>query len=138
MKLEKKYSPQKIEAKIYRFWEKGKYFQAKIVKNKKPFVITLPPPNVTGALHIGHGMCSVEDVFARYWRLQKKPVLFFPGFDHASIAVEYLVSKQLKKEGKTKEEIGKKEFLKRARAFARQSRKRIREQFKKLGFSNDI
>ncbi len=137
MKLSKTYEPQKIEPQISRFWEKGGFFKGKIVKGKKPFVITLPPPNVTGNLHAGHAMYVVEDIMVRQKRMQGVPTLWLPGFDHASIAVEYLISKQLKKEGKTKQEIGRIEFLKRAKQFAKTSRKGIKNQLEKLGFSLD-
>ena len=135
--MEKTYQPQKVEEKIYQFWEKGEYFTPKIVPGKKPFVITLPPPNVTGGLHAGHAMYVIEDIMARYQRMKGKPTLWLPGFDHASIAVEYLVCKQLAAEGKTKQQIGREEFLRRAKEFAEKSRNYIREQLKKLGFSLD-
>jgi len=137
MELEKAYRPEKIEKEIYKFWEKEKLFTPKIEKGKKPFVITLPLPNVTGGLHAGHAMYAIEDIMARYHRMKGEPTLFLPGFDHASIAVEYLVSKQLAKEGKTKKEIGREEFLKRAEIFANSSKKYIREQLKRLGLSMD-
>ena len=137
MFMEKVYQSQKHEEKIYRLWEKKGYFTPKIDPTKKPFVITLPPPNVTGGLHAGHAMCATEDILARYYRMKGKPTLFLPGFDHASIAVEYLIGKQLIREGKTKQEIGRKEFLKRAQNFAQDSRQYIRKQLKKLGFSLD-
>jgi len=135
--MEKTYQPQKVEEKIYRFWEKGGYFTPKIIPGKKPFVITLPPPNVTGSLHAGHAMYVVEDIMVRYQRMNGEPTLWLPGFDHASIAVEYLVCKQLTAEGKTKKEIGREEFLRRAKEFAEKSRNYIRKQLKKLGFSLD-
>ena len=135
--MDKTYQPKRVEEKIYRFWEKEKYFTPKIDKKKKPFVITLPPPNVTGGLHAGHAMYVIEDIMTRYHRMQGEPTLWLPGFDHASIAVEYLVNRQLAKEGKTKKEIGREEFLRRAKKFADESRKYIREQLKKLGFSLD-
>jgi len=137
MKLPKVYNPKRVENKIYKFWERGGFFTPKIVQKKKPFVITLPPPNVTGGLHAGHAMYVIEDILARYHKLKGQPTLFLPGFDHASIAVEYLVSKQLAKEGKTKKDIGRKEFLKRAEEFADQSKNYIREQLKRLGFCLD-
>jgi len=137
MELEKAYRPEKIEKEIYKFWEKEKLFTPKIKKGKKPFVITLPLPNVTGGLHAGHAMYAIEDIMARYHRMKGEPTLFLPGFDHASIAVEYLVSKQLAKEGKTKKEIGREEFLKRAESFANSSKEYIREQLKRLGLSMD-
>lgn len=135
--MEKVYSPQRVEKKIYQMWEKGSYFTPKIDPKKKPFTITIPLPNVTGGLHAGHAMFVIEDIMTRYHRMLGEPALWLPGFDHASIAVEYLVSKQLAKEGKTKKEIGREEFLKRAHQFADDSRKYIREQLKLLGFSLD-
>ena len=137
MEMEKRYQHEKVEGKIYSFWEKEGLFKAEIKKGKKPFVITLPPPNVTGGLHAGHAMCVIEDIMVRYHKLKGDPTLFLPGFDHASIAVEYLVSKELAKEGKTKKDIGKEEFLKRAKEFADKSREHIKKQLKKLGFALD-
>ena len=135
--MDKRYQPEKVEEKIYQFWEEGGFFTPKIEKRKKPFVITLPPPNVTGSLHAGHAMYVVEDIMARYHRMKGEPTLWLPGFDHAAIAVEYLVNQELKKEGKTKEEVGREEFLRRAEKFANQSRHYIRQQLKRLGFSLD-
>jgi valyl-tRNA synthetase len=141
MELPKRYNPKEVENKIYKLWEKGGFFTPRFPKGKlsrkKPFVITLPPPNVTGGLHAGHAMYTIEDILIRYHKLKGEPTLFLPGFDHASIAVEYLVSKQLAKEGKSKKEIGRKEFLKRAEQFANSTRNYIREQLKKLGFALD-
>ena len=135
--MEKTYDPQKVEKQIYSFWEKGGYFIPKIQPGKKPFVITIPLPNVTGGLHTGHAMFVVEDIMSRYHRMLGEPTLWLPGFDHASIAVEYLVSKQLAKERETKQTVGREVFLKRAHQFADHSRKYIREQLKLLGFSLD-
>ena len=135
--MDKRYQPEKVEEKIYQLWEEGGFFTPKIEKRKKPFVITLPPPNVTGSLHAGHAMYVVEDIMARYQRMKGEPTLWLPGFDHAAIAVEYLVNQELKKEGKTKEEVGREEFLRRAEKFANQSRHYIRQQLKRLGFSLD-
>ena len=135
--MEKTYQPQKVEKKIYQFWEKGGYFTPKIEPRKKPYTITLPPPNVTGGLHAGHAMYVVEDIMVRYHRMKGEPTLWLPGFDHASIAVEYLVSKELIKEGKNKKDISREEFLKKAEKFANESLKYIRDQLKLLGFSLD-
>ncbi len=144
MKLPKRYNPKTVEEKIYKFWEKGGFFTPQVPRGKllkvskqKLFVITLPPPNVTGGLHAGHALYTIEDILARYYRMKGCPTLFLPGFDHASIAVEYLLSKQLAKEGKTKKGIGRREFLKRAEKFANESRDYIREQLKRLGYSLD-
>ena len=135
--MDKRYQPAQTEEKITRFWEKGKFFTPKIIAHKKPFVVTLPPPNVTGSLHAGHALYVIEDIVARYHRLKGEPTLFLPGFDHASIAVEHLVTKQLKKEGLDKRKIGRTAFLKRARQFANDSRKYIKKQLKTLGLSLD-
>ena len=142
--MDKTYNPRKTEIRIYSFWEEGGWFTPRPAKRdsgqapkKKPFVITLPPPNVTGGLHAGHAMYVIEDIMTRYHRMQGEPTLWLPGFDHASIAVEYLVNRQLAKEGKTKKEIGREEFLRRAKKFTNESRKYIRNQLKKLGFSLD-
>jgi len=135
--MDKTYNPQKTEKEIYQFWEKGKYFTPKIIQGKKPFIITLPPPNVTGELHLGHAMYAIEDLMIRYHRMLGEPTLWLPGFDHASIAVEYLVGRELKKEGKTKQKIGREEFLKRAEKFAEKSKNYIKSQLISLGFSLD-
>ncbi len=142
--MDKTYNPRKTEIRIYSFWEEGGWFTPRPAKRdsgqapkKKPFVITLPPPNVTGGLHAGHAMYVIEDIMTRYQRMLGKPTLWLPGFDHASIAVEYLVNRQLAKEGKNKQEVGREEFLRRAKKFADESRKYIRNQLKKLGFSLD-
>jgi valyl-tRNA synthetase len=135
--MEKTYSPQTTESKIYQFWEKGGWFKPQIKKGKKPFVITLPPPNVTGELHLGHAMYCLEDLMIRYHRMLGEPTLWLPGFDHASIAVEYLVSKELRKKGQSKKSIGREEFLKKAKEFAEKSKKYIKSQLISLGFSLD-
>jgi len=137
MELAKTYDHNQVEDKISAFWEKGGFFKGKAVKGKKPFVVTLPPPNVTGSLHTGHAMYVVEDIMVRQKRMEGVPTLWLPGFDHASIAVEYLVSKQLKKEGLTKQAIGREAFLERAQEFAQTSRQQIKNQLQRLGFSLD-
>ncbi len=134
--MDKVYQPQEVEKKWYQFWEERGFFRPQI-SDRKPFVITLPPPNVTGGLHAGHALYTVEDILARYHRMKGDPTLFLPGFDHASISVEYLVSKELTKEGKTKSQVGREEFLRRAGKFADESRGYIRQQLKLLGFSLD-
>ncbi len=136
--MEKTYQPQKTEKKIYRLWEKKDYFKPQEgIKGKKPFVITLPPPNVTGKLHLGQAMYVLEDIMVRYHRMLGEPTLWLPGFDHASIIVEHLVVKELKKEGKSKKELGREKFLKEAQKFALDSKKTIKNQLKSMGFSLD-
>ena len=134
--MDKTYDPQKTEGEIYELWEKGGFFQPQ-KSDKKPFVITLPPPNVTGELHLGHVMYAIEDLMIRYHRMLGKPTLWLPGFDHASIAVEYLVNKQLKKEGQNKQQVGREEFLRQAKDFAENSKNYIKSQLISLGFSLD-
>ncbi len=135
--MKKTYQPKETEKAIYKMWEDGSYFTPKIDYNKEPFVITLPPPNVTGGLHAGHALYVIEDIMTRYHRMKGQPTLWLPGFDHASIAVEYLVVKELRKEGLTKQDIGREEFLERAEKFANESKNYIRKQLKNLGFSLD-
>ncbi len=135
--MEKQYQPQKTEKNIYQLWEKGHYFQVQEKAKGKPFVITLPPPNVTGELHLGHALYTLEDIMIRYHRMMGQPTLWLPGFDHASIAVEYLVNKQLQKEGKKKKDVTREEFLKKAQAFAQESKQYIKSQLMSMGFSLD-
>jgi len=142
--MKKTYNYKEVESKIYSFWEKGKYFTPRLPAGepeqslkRKPFVITLPPPNVTGELHLGHAMYTVEDILTRYHRMRGEPTLWLPGFDHASIAVSSIINKQLAKEGKTRYDIGREAFLKKAENFAQNSKKRIKSQLKSLGFSLD-
>ncbi|MDD3679797.1 MAG: valine--tRNA ligase [Candidatus Shapirobacteria bacterium] len=135
--MDKRYQSQKTESQISLLWEKKNCFTPATTLDKKPFVITLPPPNVTGGLHAGHAMYTIEDIMVRFSRAKGKPTLFLPGFDHASIAVEYLVSKHIRQEAKTKLDLGKEKFLKQARHFAQESRNYIRQQLKLLGFSLD-
>ena len=134
--MEKQYQADKVENKISQFWQDKNCFQPKM-SDKKPFVVTLPPPNLTGSLHAGHVMMVVEDIMVRFNRMKGRPTLFLPGFDHASIAVEHLVTQQIIKEGKNKEELGREEFLKRARQFVEKSRLYIKKQLQQLGFSLD-
>lgn len=135
--MDKRYRPERVEKEISALWEKGNYFTPKIDPEEEPFVITLPPPNVTGGLHAGHAMYTIEDIMVRFNRMKGAPTLFLPGFDHASIAVEYLVSKQIRKTGQTKFDLGKEKFLEQAHQFADQSRDYIKKQLKLLGFSLD-
>lgn len=126
------------EKKIYQNWEEKGYFKPKIVKGKKPFVISMPPPNVTAKLHIGHALDNtIQDVFIRYHRLKGDPTLWVPGTDHASIATEVKVVAKLREEGKTKESLGREGFLKEAWAWKNQYGGEITEQLRKLGASCD-
>lgn len=134
-----KYNPKEFEDKIYKIWLDEKCFRAEINKEKKPFTIVMPPPNITGQLHMGHALDqTLQDVLIRWKRMIGYEALWLPGSDHASIATEVKVVERLKKEeGKTKEDIGRDEFLKRAWRWKEEFGGRIVEQVKKLGNSCD-
>ena len=136
--LEKLYDPQKVEDRIYQFWLDGGYFHTKREAGKKPYTIVMPPPNVTGQLHMGHAMDETwQDILIRYKRMQGYAALWVPGTDHASIATEAKVVAKMKEEGLTKEALGREGFLERAWAWKKQYGSRIVEQLKKLGCSCD-
>ncbi len=136
--LAKSYNPQEVEDKIYDFWMKGGYFRAEVDRSKKPYTIVMPPPNITGQLHIGHALDNtLQDILIRYRRMQGYAALWLPGTDHASIATEAKIVEAMKKEGITKEEIGREAFLERAWDWKREYGGRICEQLKKLGSSCD-
>ncbi|WP_313342120.1 valine--tRNA ligase [Sedimentibacter sp.] len=134
-----KYNPKEFEEKIYSVWMEENCFKAEINKDKKPFTIVMPPPNITGQLHMGHALdMTLQDVLIRWKRMEGFEALWLPGSDHASIATEVKVVEKLKKEeGKTKEEIGRDEFLKRAWKWKEEYGGKIVEQVKKLGNSCD-
>lgn len=136
--MEKVYTHQKVEEKWYKFWEDSGFFKPKIDKTKKPFVIAMPPPNVTGELHLGHALtATIEDILIRYYRMLGGPTLWIPGADHAGIATQVVVEKELAKEGKTRQDLGREEFLKRVWLWVEKYEKRIDDQHKKLGVSAD-
>ena len=136
--LAKAYDPKEVEDRIYDFWMKGKYFHAEVDPKKKPYTIVIPPPNITGQLHLGHAMDeTLQDTLIRWRRMQGYSALWLPGTDHASIATEAKIVEAMRKEGITKEEIGREKFLERAWAWKDQYGGRIVEQLKKLGSSCD-
>lgn len=136
--LAKAYEPKEVEDRIYDFWMKGKYFHAEVDPKKKPYTIVIPPPNITGQLHLGHAMDeTLQDTLIRWRRMQGYSALWLPGTDHASIATEAKIVEVMRKEGITKEEIGREKFLERAWAWKDQYGGRIVEQLKKLGSSCD-
>ena len=136
--LAKAYEPKEVEDRIYDFWMKGKYFHAEVDPKKKPYTIVIPPPNITGQLHLGHAMDeTLQDTLIRWRRMQGYSPLWLPGTDHASIATEAKIVEAMRKEGITKEEIGREKFLERAWAWKDQYGGRIVEQLKKLGSSCD-
>ncbi|MDD3410631.1 MAG: valine--tRNA ligase [Eubacteriales bacterium] len=137
-KMEKVYSPQEIEDRLYKMWEESGAFKAHIEEGKKPFTIVMPPPNITGQLHMGHAMdCLLQDAPIRYHRMKGDPTLWLPGTDHASIATEVKIVEQMKKEGLSKEQVGREEFLKRAWKWKEEYGGRINRQQRRMGASAD-
>ena len=138
MEINKNYEPQKIEKKWYKFWLENGYFTPEIDKTKKPYTILIPPPNVTGILHMGHVLNNtLQDVMIRYKRMTGIPTLWIPGVDHAGIATQNVVEKELAKEGKTRHDIGREELVGRVWKWKEQKGGRIIEQLKQLGCSCD-
>ena len=136
--LAKQYDPKDVEDRIYKFWLDGKYFHAKCDPDKKPYTIVIPPPNMTGQLHMGHALDNtLQDILIRYRRMQGYDALWLPGTDHASIATEAKIVEAMRKEGITKEDIGREGFLKRAWEWKEKFGGRIIEQLKKMGSSCD-
>ena len=112
--LEKTYNPKEIEDKLYQKWCENKYFHAEVDRSKKPFTIVMPPPNITGKLHMGHALDNtMQDILIRYKRMQGYNALWIPGTDHASISTEVKVINKLKEEGIDKNDLGREGFLKR-------------------------
>ncbi len=136
--LAKTYNPNEVEDRIYKFWLDGNYFHAEVDKNKKPFTIVIPPPNITGQLHMGHALDeTLQDILIRFKRMQGYSALWLPGTDHASIATEAKIVEAMRKEGVTKDDLGREGFLERAWDWKTQYGGRIIEQLKKLGSSCD-
>ena len=136
--LAKTYDPSGIEEKLYQKWLDKKYFHAEVDKTKKPFTIVIPPPNITGQLHMGHALDNtMQDILIRFKRMQGYNALWQPGTDHASIATEVKIIEKLKEEGIDKEDLGREKFLERAWEWKKQYGGRIVEQLKKLGSSCD-
>ena len=136
--LEKQYNPKNVEERIYKTWVDNKYFHAKREEGKKTYTIVIPPPNITGQLHMGHALDNtLQDILIRYHRMAGYDTLWLPGTDHASIATEAKIVEAMRKEGITKEEIGREKFLERAWDWKAQYGGRIIEQLKKMGSSCD-
>ena len=136
--LEKNYNPQEIEDRLYQKWLNNKYFAAKVDKKKKPFTIVMPPPNITGQLHMGHALDNtMQDILIRYKRMQGYSALWQPGCDHASIATEVKIIEKLRSEGIDKEALGREKFLERAWQWKEEYGGRIVSQLKKMGSSAD-
>ncbi len=136
--LEKVYNPAAVEDRTYDFWLKGKYFHAEVDQKKKPYTIVIPPPNITGQLHMGHALDeTLQDILIRWKRMQGYSALWLPGTDHASIATEAKIVEAMRKEGVSKDDLGRDGFLERAWAWKEKFGGRIIEQLKKLGTSCD-
>ena len=136
--LSKIYDPKQVEDRTYQFWLDGGYFHAEPNPDKKPYTIVIPPPNITGQLHMGHALDeTLQDILIRFRRMQGYEALWLPGTDHASIATEAKIVNAMKEEGLTKENLGREGFLERAWEWKRKYGGRIIEQLKKLGSSCD-
>ena len=136
--LAKAYEPQEVEGRIYDFWMKGGYFHAEVDPKKKPYTIVIPPPNITGQLHMGHAWDeTLQDILIRWKRMQGYSALWLPGTDHASIATEAKIVESMREEGLSKEDLGREGFLERAWAWKDKFGGRILEQLKLLGSSCD-
>ncbi len=135
--LAKQYEPREVEERIYAFWQDNGYFHAK-VSDKKPYTIVMPPPNITGQLHMGHALDNtLQDILIRWRRMQGYEALWLPGTDHASIATEAKVVEQIKKEGLSKESLGREAFLERVWQWKKTYGDRITTQLRKMGSSCD-
>jgi valyl-tRNA synthetase len=136
--MPKAYEPQKVEQKWYKLWLEKGYFTPKIDPKKKPFVIIMPPPNVTGELHIGHALtATLEDIMIRWHRMRGEPTLWLPGVDHAGIATQVVVEQMLAKEGLGRHQLGREKTQERIRQWAESRRQIITEQHQRLGASCD-
>ncbi len=136
--IPKAYDPRIVETKWYQFWQDKGYFSPKIDPQKKPFVIIMPPPNVTGELHLGHAMpATMEDIMTRWHRMRGEPTLWLPGIDHAGIATQFVVEQMLAKEGTSRQELGRERFLGRVWDWKNKYGRNIAEQHKRLGTSCD-
>ena len=136
--MAKTYDPKNIEDRLYDKWMNKKYFHAEVDKSKKPFTIVIPPPNITGQLHMGHALDNtMQDILIRFKRMQGYNALWQPGTDHASIATEVKIIEELKKQGIDKEDLGREGFLERAWEWKEEYGGQIINQLKKLGSSCD-
>ncbi len=136
--LAKTYDPNEVEERIYKFWLDGGFFHAEVDQNKKPYTIVIPPPNITGQLHMGHALDqTLQDILIRHKRMQGYSALWMPGTDHASIATEAKIVEAMRKEGISKEDLGREKFLERAWEWKEKYGGTIISQLKKLGSSCD-
>jgi valyl-tRNA synthetase len=138
MHMDKKYDPKAVEEKWYGFWEENRYFHSEVNRNKKPFTIVIPPPNVTGVLHMGHGLNNtIQDVIIRWKRMQGFNTLWLPGTDHAGIATQNVVEKELARTGKTRYDVGRESFIEHVWEWKKKYGSTIIRQLRKFGASCD-
>src|SRR3989304_3624259 len=138
MDLPKAYDPKLVEERLYRSWVEGGYFTPKMDPDKKPFVIIMPPPNVTGELHLGHAVtAALEDAMSRWHRMRGEPTLWLPGSDHAGIATQVVVERTLAQEGLTRHQLGREKFVERVWGWGRKYASIIPRQHQRLGASCD-
>jgi len=138
IELPKAYDPKSFERRVYEMWKRENHFQPKIDTRKKPFVIVIPPPNVTGVLHLGHALNNcLQDIQVRYRRMKGQPTLWVPGTDHAGIATQNVVEKKLRKEGRDRVSIGRQAFLEETWGVVKEHREFINDQLERIGASVD-
>ncbi|MBL7171188.1 MAG: valine--tRNA ligase [Candidatus Omnitrophica bacterium] len=138
MSLPPRYAPKDVEKKWYAYWEEKGYFQGRVDKSKKPYTIVIPPPNITGSLHMGHALNNtIQDILIRSKHMQGYSTLWIPGVDHAGIATQNVVEKELKKEGKRRQDLGREKFLERVWQWREKYGHVIVEQLRRLGSSCD-
>ncbi|MFQ3546832.1 MAG: class I tRNA ligase family protein, partial [Termitinemataceae bacterium] len=138
VEMEKAYNPKSFEDRIYEQWKTAGSFQPQLVKGKQPFVVVIPPPNVTGVLHMGHGLNnSLQDIVVRFHRMRGEPTLWVPGTDHAGIATQNVVEKRLKKEGKSRHDLGRDKFVEETWKVKKEHHSIISRQLAKIGASVD-
>lgn len=138
IELESRYNASKVESKWYQAWENADLFKPSGIDSQKPYVITIPPPNITGDLHMGHALCyPIQDLFGRYQRLKGRNVLILPGQDHAGIATQSVVEKMLRKEGTSGAQIGREKFIERVWEWRKESGDSILNSFRRLGCGFD-
>ncbi len=135
--MESKFQPQKLEEKIYRFWEENKFFEAKVDKKRKPFSIILPPPNANANLHLGHAMYVYEDIMIRYHKFLDEEVLWLPGADHAGFETQYVFEKELQKQGKSRFDYEREVLYQMIWDFVMKNKSNMENQLRQLGFALD-
>ena len=136
--MAKAYEPQQVEQRLYDWWEEQGFFTPQLDPNRKPFTLSMPPPNVTGELHMGHAITmTIEDVIVRWHRMLGEPTLWLPGSDHAGIATQTQVERLLRSEGTSRQDVGREEFLRRTWEWKEKYGGEITHQLRRIGASCD-